>query len=147
MAVTLTNTFGVTVTVGASPPVFRLRGVRVNPGERNVIDTSHLGLTAFDSGVSAFGTSIPGGIIRGGTIELDVIWGFDEDSGTNIPPLSKGVDTILVTFVGSGVGGTDASFSVSGYITTYNIEGGDDTEWTGTVSCAITGNPTFVEAS
>ena len=146
MAVTLTNTFGVTVTFATTAPVFRLRGIRINPGERNTIDTSSLNVTAFDSGVSAFGTSIPGGIIRGGTIEFDVIWGFDEAAvAQKLPPIHNAVEVIEVTFTGSGT--IDGRFTVSGFITNYTIDGGDDTEYTGTVTCSTTGAPTWRDAS
>ena len=140
MAVTPTNTFGTTVAFATTSFAPKLRGIRINPGERNSIDTSHLNLTVYDGGVSAFATTIPGGIIRGASIEFDVTWTFDDE-----PPISKANETITVTFNDSGT--TDGVFACSGHVTTYGIEGGDDTEWTGTVSCALSGDPTWTNAA
>ena len=141
MASHIVGDFGMTIAFGTTSYAPKFRGIRINAGTRNRINTSHLSQSAYDSGVSAYATSRPGGLIRDATIEVDLVHDFGDE-----PPISKAQETITVTFTDSGTT-TDGAFACTGHVMNYSIESGDDTEFTGTLTIAVDSAPSWTDSA
>ena len=139
MASAVVSDFGVTVAFSTTATNYAplLRGLSYDGAERNVIDTSHLGLTAYDTKYSAFRTKAPGGLIEPGTWTFDVVWDFGDE-----PPIASVAETLTITFTGSG-SVTTATFAMSGFVTGYTITAGDDTTYEGQFTWQQAGEPTW----
>ena len=142
MAGTATTTYGATVAFGTTSYSAKITDIDGAEPTRSAIDTSHLGLTAYDTGVSAFRTFIPGGFIDGGELSLDLVWDMGDE-----PPISQAAETITITFVGTSGGVADGSLAFSGFVTSYKYNGPMDDRWGGTVTVKVAGEPTWTDAS
>ena len=143
MGQTALNCLGVTCAFGTTGFTAQIRGVSLDGIEREAHDTSHLGLTAYDSGVSAYRTKTPGALIEPPQITLDVVWAGDFADET---PISKAAEVITLTFTGSGDGGDGTIAWAKGFIVSGpTITGGEDDVWKGSVTIQLSGDPTWTD--
>ena len=140
MAATPATTFGATLAFGTSSYAPLITDIDGLEPTRSAIETSHIGLSAYDSGFSAFRTFIPGGLIDGGELSFDIVW-----NGGDEPPISGVVETITITFTGTGA--TDCAIAFPGFVTSYKFSGALDDRWTGSVTVKCAGEPTFTPST
>ncbi len=132
-----TTTHGVTITFGTSgfEADMDLTSLDLGGRSRSAIETSHLGLTVYDSGVSALRTFIPGAFIDGGEITCGCTWTMADE-----PPISEDAEDITITFTGTGAA-TDGALKFSGFLTEYGVSGELDGKWEGTLTIKVAGPP------
>lgn len=139
MAVEHGSAFGASIAFTTTSFAPKITSVSVDGMERGDVETSHLGLTVYDSGVSAFRTFAPGGLIDGGTLTLGWRGHMDEE-----PPISKVAETITLTLANTG-SSSDATLAFSGYVKSYSYNGDDETAYEGQIVLKIAGDITWTD--
>jgi hypothetical protein len=110
-----------------------LTSLSLSGRSRQSLDTSHFGLAAYDSGVSAIKTFIPSGLIDGGEFTCGVTWNMELE-----PPISLGAQDITITFANTGSSSAGA-MAFSGFLTEYSVDGELDGKWEGSVTIKVAG--------
>ena len=127
---------GSTVAFATTAFTGKITGIDFSGTSRPAVDTSNIGLGVYATGVSAYRTFIPSGLIDGGELKLDLIWTHGAE-----PPISKAAESITLTLtnLGSGAAGV---ITFPGFVSGYSISGEQDGCWKGTVTVKVSGAPT-----
>ena len=143
MAATALNCLGATVAFATSSFTAQITGISLDGIEREAHDTSHLGLTVYDTGVSAYRTKTPGALIEPPQITIDCLFSGDF---ADPPPTSKVAEVITLSFAGSGSTSDGTIAWAEGFIVSGpTITGGEDDVWKGSVTVQLSGDPTWTD--
>lgn len=99
---------GITIVFGTSGFTAEVMNINGNDMTRPEINASHMGTTGYQE-------YIPGKLLEGGSVELEI--NFDPDQ---IPPLNAAAETITITFPLPQGGITPADVEFTGFINSWS---------------------------
>lgn len=141
------NGQGATIVFGTSGFTGSLVDFSFDGVTRQALNTSHLGLA--DAGSNKYGnmTFIPSGLTDPGTLNMRVRFHTGQVALTGQPPIDEAAETITITWPLATGGSAAATWSFSGFCTSYGVTVPEDGIIEQSLSVKVSGNVTVVPAS